>query len=140
MSSQVLRDAPPAAPATALDVWPGTPYPLGATYDGMGVNFSIFSEIAQRVELCLFDEEGNETRADLPEVIRLAATGAVDLKRAVSRRFTIEQAAEAYDALNRGEIVGRAIKHLGVAVPQVRHRELMSRHSSACVACELVRP
>jgi glycogen operon protein len=50
-----------------LQVWPGTPYPLGATYDGTGTNFSVFSEVAQRVELCLFDAEGNETRLDLPE-------------------------------------------------------------------------
>ena len=39
-------------------VWPGTPYPLGATWDGEGVNFALFSEHAERVELCLFDERG----------------------------------------------------------------------------------
>lgn len=38
-----------------MRVWPGTPYPLGATWDGVGVNFAIFSEHATRVELCLFD-------------------------------------------------------------------------------------
>jgi len=38
-----------------MRVWPGTPYPLGATWDGVGVNFAIFSEHASRVELCLFD-------------------------------------------------------------------------------------
>ena len=36
-------------------VWPGQPYPLGATYDGAGTNFAVFSEVAERVELCLFD-------------------------------------------------------------------------------------
>ena len=36
-------------------VWPGEPYPLGATWDGAGVNFALFSEHAARVELCLFD-------------------------------------------------------------------------------------
>ncbi len=51
-----------------MQVWPGTPYPLGATYDGMGTNFSLFSEVAEAVELCLFDEAGNETRVRLPEV------------------------------------------------------------------------
>ncbi len=51
-----------------MKVWPGTPYPLGATYDGTGTNFSLFSEIADRVELCLFDDTGRETRIDLPEV------------------------------------------------------------------------
>ena len=49
------------------DVWPGQPYPLGATYDGQGVNFAIFSEVAEHVELCLFDDEGRETRLTLPE-------------------------------------------------------------------------
>jgi isoamylase len=49
-------------------VWPGTPYPLGATYDGSGTNFAIFSEIAERVELCLFGPAGGETRYVLPEV------------------------------------------------------------------------
>src|SRR5215218_1773996 len=43
-----------AAPA-AMRVWPGEPYPLGATWDGEGVNFALFSEHATRVELCLFD-------------------------------------------------------------------------------------
>ena len=46
----------------------GTEYPLGATFDGSGVNFSIFSEAAERVDLCLFDEAGNESRVQLPEV------------------------------------------------------------------------
>jgi glycogen operon protein len=49
-------------------IWPGNNYPLGASYDGTGTNFSIFSEVATRVELCLFDESGAETRVDLPEV------------------------------------------------------------------------
>jgi isoamylase len=49
-------------------IWPGNNYPLGATYDGAGTNFSIFSEVAERVELCLFDEQGQETKIDLPEV------------------------------------------------------------------------
>ena len=39
-------------------VWPGRPYPLGATWDGEGVNFALFSEHAERVELCLFDAAG----------------------------------------------------------------------------------
>src|SRR4051812_46492368 len=48
-------------------MWPGAPYPLGASYDGGGTNFAIFSEVAERVELCLFDDDGVETRIDLPE-------------------------------------------------------------------------
>ncbi len=49
-------------------VWPGSPYPLGATYDGSGTNFALFSEIADRVQLCLFDDAGQEDRVDLKEV------------------------------------------------------------------------
>ncbi len=51
-----------------MQVWPGTPYPLGATYDGSGTNFALFSEVAQKVELCLFDADGTESRIELPEV------------------------------------------------------------------------
>jgi glycogen operon protein len=51
-----------------MKVWPGQPYPLGAVFDGSGTNFSLFSEIAEGVQLCLFDEEGQETRIDMPEV------------------------------------------------------------------------
>jgi isoamylase len=50
-----------------MQLWPGSPYPLGATYDGAGTNFAVFSEVAERVELCLFAEDGTETRVDLPE-------------------------------------------------------------------------
>ena len=51
-----------------MDVWPGHPYPLGATFDGAGTNFSLFSEVASRVDLCLFDDAGVETRVPLTEV------------------------------------------------------------------------
>ena len=51
-----------------MDIWPGKPYPLGATYDGSGVNFALFSEAAERVELCLIDENNAETRLELIEV------------------------------------------------------------------------
>ncbi|WP_299957004.1 glycogen debranching protein GlgX [uncultured Modestobacter sp.] len=49
-------------------VWPGSAYPLGATYDGTGTNFAIYSEVAEKIELCLFDEAGNEERIRLPEM------------------------------------------------------------------------
>ncbi|OBK39079.1 glycogen debranching enzyme GlgX [Mycobacterium sp. 1165196.3] len=49
-------------------VWPGNPYPLGASYDGAGTNFSLFSEIAEKVELCLIDHHGSESRIPLDEV------------------------------------------------------------------------
>ena len=60
-----------------IEVWPGTPYPLGATYDGAGTNFSIFSEGAERIELCLFDDAGTETRVDLPEMVAFCWHGYV---------------------------------------------------------------
>jgi glycogen operon protein len=47
---------------------PGDPYPLGATWDGSGTNFAVFSQNAQSVDLCLFDSKGRETRHELPEV------------------------------------------------------------------------
>ena len=50
-----------------MSVWPGQPYPLGATYDGSGTNFSVYSFVAEAVELCLFDDDGSETRVELPE-------------------------------------------------------------------------
>ena len=59
-----------ATPQTVqLEVWPGKAYPLGATYDGSGTNFAVFSEVAEKVELCLFDADGTETACiTLPEV------------------------------------------------------------------------
>jgi glycogen operon protein len=53
--------------ADQTEVWPGSSYPLGATYDGAGTNFSLFSEVAEAVDLCLFDEEGSEERVPLTE-------------------------------------------------------------------------
>jgi isoamylase len=51
-----------------MEVLPGEPYPLGATYGGPGVNFALFSEVATAVELCLIDDAGAETRVPLTEV------------------------------------------------------------------------
>ena len=53
---------------TMVDIWPGAAYPLGATFDGSGTNFALFSEVAERIELCLFDEDGAETRVEVTEV------------------------------------------------------------------------
>src|ERR687898_572297 len=57
-----------------MEIWPGTAYPLGATFDGTGTNFALFSEVAERVELCLFDPDPDnpgsftETRLEVTEV------------------------------------------------------------------------
>jgi isoamylase len=58
-----------------MQVWPGKPYPLGATFDGSGTNFSLFSEPATRVQLCLFDEHDQATCVDLPETTALCWHG-----------------------------------------------------------------
>jgi isoamylase len=54
-----------------METWPGAAYPLGATFDGSGTNFALFSEVAERVELCLFEEEDGErteTRVEVTDV------------------------------------------------------------------------
>jgi len=51
-----------------MEAWPGTAYPLGATFDGSGTNFALYSEAAERVELCLFTEDGTETRVEMSDV------------------------------------------------------------------------
>ena len=51
-----------------MQIWPGRPYPLGATYDGAGTNFALFSEVAEKVEVCLIDDAGAETRIAMSEV------------------------------------------------------------------------
>jgi isoamylase len=56
-----------AMPPATLRLRPGEPFPLGATWDGRGTNFSIFSEVATRVELCLFDEHSSQTIVELRE-------------------------------------------------------------------------
>jgi isoamylase len=50
-----------------MEVWPGKPFPLGPNWDGSGTNFALFSENAQRVELCLFDGDDRETRIELTQ-------------------------------------------------------------------------
>ena len=54
-------------PFAPVDTRPGSPFPLGARFDGSGTNFSIFSEVAERVDLCLFDRRGKETRIAMDE-------------------------------------------------------------------------
>ena len=50
-----------------FEVWPSEPFPLGAHWDRRGTSFSVFSEVATRVVLCLFDDQGREHRIKLPE-------------------------------------------------------------------------
>src|SRR6202012_3485570 len=58
-------ESPRVAP---IEQWPGKAYPLGASYDGAGTNFAVFSEVAEKVGLCLFDAGGTESRVTLNEV------------------------------------------------------------------------
>ncbi|HET6520538.1 MAG TPA: alpha-amylase family glycosyl hydrolase, partial [Geminicoccaceae bacterium] len=58
------------APSADMPVWPGKPFPLGATWDGSGTNFALFSAHATEIELCLFDDSGRKEthRVTLPEM------------------------------------------------------------------------
>ncbi len=69
MSDTDVFSANGAKTLNGARVWPGAPNPLGATWDGSGVNFALFSAFADKVELCLFDEDGStETdRIEMPE-------------------------------------------------------------------------
>ena len=60
LGSRTRNDAP-------VHLWPGDPYPLGVTFDGTGANVAVFAPHAEAVELCLFDDGGEETRVTLPE-------------------------------------------------------------------------
>ena len=64
-----MKELPKIDVETAHKIWPGKPYPLGAIWDGAGVNFALFSENATKVELCLFDgaDAQRETRIPLRE-------------------------------------------------------------------------
>ena len=63
-----MTETAESTPSVRIEQWPGKAYPLGATYDGSGTNFAVFSEVAEKVELCLFDADGNESRVPLNEV------------------------------------------------------------------------
>ncbi len=62
------QDPTPTSQHSA-QVWPGTPFPLGATFDGFGTNFAVFSSVAEKVDLCLFDAEGRQTCVPLSQGI-----------------------------------------------------------------------
>src|SRR5690349_20530433 len=57
----------PRKARVAMRVWPGSSLPLGVLFDGVGSNVAVFSDVADAVELCLFDDDGTETRVELPE-------------------------------------------------------------------------
>ncbi len=55
-------------PEDRVEAWPGRPFPFGPSYDGSGTNFALFSEVAEAVDLCLFDDAGTERKVRLEEV------------------------------------------------------------------------
>ena len=55
---------------STMTVWPGRPHPLGATWDGEGVNFALFSQHAEQVVLCLFDAKGKQEMAQIHQAGR----------------------------------------------------------------------
>jgi pullulanase/glycogen debranching enzyme len=67
-------------PANAFEIWPGRPLPLGAHYDGAGTNFSVFSEVAESVVLCLFEDDGTEWQRPLlgPRSVSLDPAARID--------------------------------------------------------------
>ncbi|MGZ6858684.1 MAG: glycogen debranching protein GlgX [Blastococcus sp.] len=67
MSTSTATGGQAPSVARSMPVRPGRAYPLGASFDGAGTNFSLFSEVAGRVQLCLFDDTGEEFALDLPE-------------------------------------------------------------------------
>jgi len=82
-------------------VWPGKPYPLGATWDGEGVNFALFSEHAEKVELCLFDDAGRR------EISRIALTEQTDQVRGAVGGQQRGRIGQQLPALRSGRATGR---------------------------------
>ena len=60
-----------------LRLWPGEPYPLGATWDGKGVNFALFSTNAEEVQVCFFDTFGTRETASRGLTIRSAGIASI---------------------------------------------------------------
>ncbi|MQA29390.1 MAG: glycogen debranching protein GlgX [Luteitalea sp.] len=73
--SEPASERQPVRSPAPVRIWRGEPSPLGAHWDGIGTNFSVFSEVATRVELCLFGADGSEERFDLPEQTALCWHG-----------------------------------------------------------------
>ena len=68
MNTPAMDAVPTPTERYGRQIWPGKPTPLGSTFDGSGTNFALFSEVADKVELCLIDKEGNEERIEMSEV------------------------------------------------------------------------
>ena len=112
MTTSPAPSATFSARPTPVSIRPGEPFPLGATWDGRGTNFAVFSEVADAVDLCLFDDGGHETRIRLPERTAfcwhgyLSGIGSGAALR-FSRAWAVESGRGA--ALQSGEAVDRSI-------------------------------
>ena len=78
-------------------VWPGRPFPLGAIWDGEGTNFSLFSEHAERVELCFFDDHDRETRRELPRETAVEVLGKTVTMRRGAATLVVDLEAKTVD-------------------------------------------
>ena len=137
-------------PKNSLRVWPGVPYPLGATWDGVGVNFALFSEHATRVELCLFDSQDAEAESltiPLPEQTDMVWHGylpdahpgqlygyRVHGPYAPRRRPQVQSAQAGDGSLREGRGSGRSVARSAVRIPlrSGRHDVRRPRQRTLC--------
>ena len=117
-------------PLSTDSIWPGQPYPLGATFDGAGVNFAIFSEVADSIDLCLFDDAAAETRLTLPESTGFVHHGYVpglDVRPALRLSCERSLGTRSRPTLPALEAVARSIRPRGRGwCPMERSRFLVS--------------
>src|ERR1035441_1253923 len=94
-----------------IETWPGRAYPLGAAYDGAGTNFSLFSLVAEDIELCLFDD-GAEERVPLEEIDASSLAGLAQIEEklalAVCARFALDTSSVALDMTNFATFIDTA--------------------------------
>ena len=118
-----------------MRVWPGKPYPLGATWDGNGVNFALFSESATKVELCLFDgvDASQEAQrleftertdqvwhAYLPDALPGNSTGIAFTDRTSQPRTSLQSEQGRARSLCQGDRPGAALGGRSVRLPDRR--------------------
>ncbi len=96
-----------------MQVWPGHPYPLGATFDGAGTNFAVFSEAAERIELCLLGDDGSETSVELREkdaFVRHAYLPGIQPGQRYGFRVHGPYKPQSGDRCNAGEAAARSLR------------------------------
>jgi isoamylase len=135
-----------------MQTWPGQPYPLGATYDGSGTNFALYSEAAEKVELVILDDDRTEERVELTEADRFIwhayvpgvrpgqrygyrVHGPYAPERALRRnsaKLLLDPCAKAVD----GQVDGAVIQHLSdLGVTALELITAQDRHRMAATGC-----